>query len=66
GTKVYTKNGASSFAGYSNYLKIGDNKSPWMPGSSWGGNQTHRLFYIDNIRYGNEKATYADVAPGTK
>ncbi len=63
GNKVYTKAGPCNF-NYQNYFKIGINKWTWMPGASWGGNQTHRLFYIDELRLGNELATYTDVSPG--
>jgi hypothetical protein len=61
GVKKYTEDGVVAFSGVSNYLKIGIYKWPW--GSGGSGSQTHRLLYIDEIRYGNEKATYNDVAP---
>jgi hypothetical protein len=64
GVKVYTKSGPNTFSAYANYFKIGINKWTWMPGASYGGTQTHRLFYIDELRFGNEKATYKDVVPG--
>jgi hypothetical protein len=65
GSKLFHYTGPASFSGVTNYLKIGLYKWPWKEG---GWNQTptvtHRIFYIDDIRYGNELATYQDVAPG--
>ncbi len=62
GNKVYTNNGPNNF-NFGNYLKVGINKWTWMLGASWGGNQIRRVFYIDDLRFGNEKATFNDVAP---
>lgn len=63
GTPTLTINGPVSFAGITNYFKLGIYKWQWKsaPGNS---SQTHRLFYIDEIRYGNQNATFYDVAPG--
>lgn len=44
------------------YFKIGLYKYPWNSGKNLP--QSNKVFYIDDVAIGNEKATYADVAPG--
>lgn len=41
-----------------NYFKLGINKFGWP-----GGSITNRTLYFDEVRIGNENATYSDVAP---
>lgn len=45
------------------YFKLGINKWSWAPPLVGTSNQTLRIFYIDDFRYGNQNATYNDVAP---
>lgn len=44
------------------YLKIGINAFAWSQGIT--DIATARVFFIDNVRIGNSKATYEDVRPG--
>ncbi len=66
GVKVFTKTGPNSYPGYAtgNYMKSGIYKWRWHsdPASS----KTYvRIVYQDEIRIGNENATYNDVKPGS-
>ncbi len=63
-TLIWIYSGINSFVGYSNYLKIGDNKSPWPGNQTTGTNAgKKRIFYIDNVKYANEKSYYNEVTP---
>lgn len=67
GKKVYSKEGvnnAGSIRG--NYLKTGIYKWPWYTKykGSYISNQEQRILYVDEVRIGNEHATYDDVKPG--
>ncbi|NID12290.1 polysaccharide lyase [Fibrivirga algicola] len=49
------------------YFKAGLYKWGWMPKNDRGGSTTtKRVVYFDEIRIGNERATYRDVAPTEK
>jgi hypothetical protein len=62
---------ALSYKGANMYKVTGDIHNPaWKPGiykSAWNGSNTtgtkKRVLYFDNIKLGNEKATYAEMAP---
>jgi hypothetical protein len=64
GNKVYSKTGINNYSGSvgNDYLKTGIYKWGWKNGYS--STTTERVIYIDDVRIGNENATYADVAPG--
>ncbi|MCW3115926.1 MAG: hypothetical protein JWM28_8 [Chitinophagaceae bacterium] len=64
GTKVFSKTGANTYTGQTrgNYLKDGVYKWPWKSGT-YASNTTKRVFYLDDVRIGNNYAVYADVAP---
>jgi len=66
GVKVFTKSGPNTYFGIStgNYMKTGIYKWPWAHTESYSSNTTKRVIYIDDVRIGNEKATYNDVRPG--
>lgn len=66
GVKVFTKAGPNTYYGIStgNYLKNGIYKWPWAHPEKYKSSTTRRVVYIDDVRIGNEKATYKDVAPG--
>jgi hypothetical protein len=65
GNKILSKKGQNMYA------VIGDLKKPnWKLGiykSDWNGSETtstnKRVLYFDDIKMGNENATYADMAP---
>ncbi len=63
GVKVFTKAGVNSYTGYvtGNYMKVGIYKWGWARG--YPSNTTVRIIYADEIRIGNENATYKDVSP---
>ncbi len=63
GKKVFTKSGPNSYPGYNtgNYMKVGIYKWGWAKG--YPSNTTVRVIYADDVRIGNENATYQDVAP---
>ncbi len=65
GTKIYTKSGANTYAGYTtgNYMKSGIYKWPWKSAPS-SSNTTRRVIYVDDVRIGDESASYDDVKPG--
>lgn len=64
GVKVYTKAGPTLNATDNKiYMKAGIYKWPWKTGS-YGSTTSKRVIYIDDVRIGNNLATYADVAPG--
>jgi hypothetical protein len=47
-----------------NYFKIGIYKWGWMPDQDSGiSTTTTRIIYVDDVRIGNEKATFKDVEP---
>lgn len=64
GTKLYTKTGTNNYSGTTgnDYLKTGIYKWGWKNG--YPSTVSERILYIDEIRIGNEKATYNDVKPG--
>lgn len=66
GVKVLTFNGATILSGttYGAYMRTGIYKWPWNPTSSIVSSTTKRVIYVDDVRIGNEYATYNDVAPG--
>ena len=45
-----------------NYLKLGIYKWPWLP-SVGGSTVDQRVLFVDDLRIGDEMATYDDVAP---
>ncbi len=55
GTKYVNYTGVTLTTGGIPYFKFGINR--------WNISGVNRLLYYDNLRIGNEKATYADVAP---
>ena len=62
GTKVYTKSGVNNYKeSIGNYVKTGIYKWGWKNG--YASKVSKRVLYQDDIRIGNEKATYNDVAP---
>lgn len=63
GVKKYSKSGVNNYSGSAgnDYLKTGLYKWGWKNG--YRSTVTERTIYIDDIRIGNEKATYNDVAP---
>ena len=62
GVKSYNRAGINNYNfSEGNYLKTGIYKWGWKRG--YPTTSTERIFYIDEIRIGNEKATYDDVAP---
>jgi hypothetical protein len=63
GKKLVDKTGIRTNSTGGSYIKVGMNKWSWAPNGG-ASNQTQRLFYIDEVRIGSEKATYADVKPG--
>jgi len=68
GAKVYSFRGATMYAGTDAgaYMRTGIYKWPWNPGSkTYVSSTTKRVVYIDDVRIGNQYATYADVAPGS-
>lgn len=62
GNKVVNKVNVRTNSKGGSYMKIGINKWSWAPGGG-SSTATERIFYIDDFRMGNEKATYNDVAP---
>lgn len=66
GVKVLTFNGATAITGttYAPYMRTGLYKWPWNPTSSIVSTTTKRVLYVDDVRIGNERATYYDVTPG--
>lgn len=62
GNKVVSKVNVRTNSKGGSYMKIGINKWSWAPGGG-SSTATERIFYIDDFRMGNEKATYNDVAP---
>lgn len=67
GVKVYTWKGATMYAGTvaGAYMRTGIYKWPWNPTSkAYTSTTTKRVVYIDDVRIGNQYATYKDVAPG--
>lgn len=66
GVKVFTYNGANmlSTATYGAYMRTGLYKWPWNPTSKIVSSTTQRVMYVDDVRIGNQSATYYDVAPG--
>ena len=63
GTKVVDEPGIRTQSTGGSYLKVGMNKWSWAPGGGTS-NQTERIFFIDEIRIGNENARLHDVTPG--
>lgn len=64
GVSKVNKSGLRTNSTDGSYMKIGMNKFNWAPsGGALHSNQTLRVFYIDDIRIGNENATYNDVVP---
>lgn len=63
GTKLVSKTGIKTNSKGGSYLKVGINKWSWAPGGG-SSSVSQRLFYVDELRIGNEKATYNDVKPG--
>lgn len=66
GVKVLTFTGATLLPGttYGAYMRTGLYKWPWNPTSSIRSTTTQRVMYVDDVRIGNQYATYQDVAPG--
>jgi len=66
GVKVYTFTGVTMYAGTEAgaYMRTGIYKWPWNPTSKVVSTTTKRVVYIDEVRIGNQYATYRDVAPG--
>lgn len=66
GVKVLTFNGPTLLSGttYGAYMRTGLYKWPWNPTSSIVSTTTKRVMYVDDVRIGNQSATYYDVAPG--
>lgn len=66
GVKVYTFTGVTMYAGTEAgaYMRTGIYKWPWNPTSKIVSTTTKRVLYIDDVRIGNQYATYRDVAPG--
>lgn len=66
GTKMYTFTGKTMYAGTQAgaYMRTGIYKWPWNPTSRVVSSTTKRVVYIDDVRIGNQYATYSDVAPG--
>ena len=56
----YAENSHSVTGG--NFYRFGVYKAPWSDG--WSSNVSRRVFYEDEMRIGDENATYEDVAPG--
>lgn len=49
---------------FESYMKFGDYKFPWKAGNEgWGSTTRTRVCYYDEVRIGNQNATYLDVAP---
>lgn len=66
GTKIFTKTGQNIYTGTASgaYMRTGIYKWPWKSGSTPASTTTKRVLYIDDVRIGNNLATYYDVAPG--
>lgn len=65
GVKMVTYSGQNSYIGYpGNYMKCGIYKWPWAHLDKYKSITTKRVIYFDEIRIGNELATYNDVKPG--
>lgn len=62
GVKKVAKTNIRTNSAGGSYMKIGINKWSWAPNGGTS-TATQRVFYIDDFRYGTEKATYKDVAP---
>jgi len=65
GIKLKTINGPNTYNDLNgNYLKMGLYKWVWLPEKDKGKSSTiEREIYYDDVRLGNEFATYKDVAP---
>jgi hypothetical protein len=62
GKLVVDKHNVQTNSKGGSYMKVGINKWSWAPGGGTS-TSTQRIFYIDNVRIGDERATYKDVAP---
>ena len=60
GEKVIDRHNVKT-AAITNYFKLGINKFGWPAGSI-----TNRTLFFDEVRIGDEKATYEDVAPASE
>ncbi len=67
GVKIISKTGQTMAAGltYAPFFRTGLYKWHWNTGSKAVSSTTRRTIYIDEVREGNEYATYADVKPGS-
>lgn len=63
GKLVVNKSGVRTNSNGGSYFKGFLNKWSWQAGSLTSAISTPRIFYIDDFRYGNEKATFNDVTP---
>ncbi|HVZ55834.1 MAG TPA: polysaccharide lyase [Chitinophagaceae bacterium] len=65
GVKVYSYTGQTQYTNLTagNYYKFGIYKWGWQYPTWFTSTSTQRQIYYDDIRIGNEKATYQDVAP---
>lgn len=64
GVKVINITSAITNSKSGSYGKYGINKWSWDIGSLWSTIKTPRIFYITNVKIGNETSSYNEVAPG--